>query len=281
MKIKYFVFLLLTTMFGVNLTSCREENDEPKLKPVLPIIPNTEIDIFADLGKDEMVFIEGGTFMMGAQNESPTLPNFDSDAQSNEQPVHQVTLNDFYIGKYEVTNELWEYVMENSYPSYFGGENAPVECVDMLDCQEFIGKLNSMTGKSYRLPTEAEWEYVARGGNKSQNNKYSGSNILDDVAWNFNNSLRQTHTVGTKKSNELGVYDMNGNVYEWCSDLYGSYSSLEQINPTGPESGNYYVVRGGSWHEETPTNYRVSYRKRCMPRFCNTYIGLRLVLDVQ
>ena len=191
---------------------------------------------------DNMAYVQGSTFTMGATSEQG------SDAEDDEKPAHSVTLSSYYIGKTEVTQELWQAVMGNN-PSRFKGNRKPVECVSWDDCQTFISKLNSLTGKKFRLPTEAEWEFAARGGIKSQGYKYSGSNTLGDVAWYEENSGDTTHDVGTKSPNELGLYDMNGNVWEWCSDWYGDeyYGSSPSNNPTGPGSGAFRVCRGGSW----------------------------------
>ena len=188
----------------------------------------------------QMVEVRGGTFTMGATSEQG------SDAYNDEKPAHSVTLSSYYIGKTEVTQELWQAVM-GSNPSNFKGDRKPVERVSWNDCQKFISKLNSLTGKKFRLPTEAEWEFAARGGIKSKGYKYSGSNTLADVAWNGDNSGYKTHDVGTKNPNELGLYDMSGNVWEWCNDWYGNYSSSPSNNPTGPGSGAFRVCRGGSW----------------------------------
>ena len=218
-----------------------------------------------------MIFVEGGTFQMGATSEQG------SDAYDNEKPVHQVTLSDYYIGETEVTQELWQAVM-GSNPSDFNTSNQlPVELVTWNDCQTFITRLNELTGKQFRLPTEAEWEYAARGGNLSQGYTYSGSNDINAVAWYRDNSDDMTHEVGTKAPNELGIYDMTGNVEEWCQDWYGSYSSDAQTNPTGPSSGSRRVYRGGfCW---TPVGgCRVSYRFSCKPSDTYNYIGLRLAL---
>ena len=218
----------------------------------------------------DMVRVEAGTFTMGATSEM-------KDPLDNEKPAHQVTLtNDYYIGKYEVTQALWQAVMGNN-PSEYKGDNLPVEQVSWDDCQEFISKLNIITGKKFRLPTEAEWEYAARGGKKSRGNQYSGSNNISDVAWYYGNSGNTTHAVGTKQANELGIYDMTGNVYEWCQDRNGSYSSSSQVNPTGANSGYFRVVRGGSWFCDAKS-CRSSYRDFDSPGARNS-IGLRIVLS--
>ena len=223
----------------------------------------------ATIGGFEMVFVEGGTFTMGATAEQK------SDAYDDESPTHSVTLSSYYIGRYEVTQAQW-YAVMGSNPSYFKGDNLPVEQVTWNDVQEFITKLNQQTGKTFRLPTEAEWEYAARGGNQSKGYKYSGSNSISDVAWCVDNSNRTTHAVGEKQPNELGIYDMSGNVWEWCQDWYGSYSSDSQINPIGPSSGSYCVYRGGSW--EGYANYcRVSERGSFSSGSRGDYLGFRLV----
>ena len=225
-----------------------------------------------------MIAVEGGIFKMGAQSSSSSGDNYDSDASSRESPVHSVTLSSYYIGETEVTQELWEAVM-GSNPSYYSGyPQRPVEYVSWDDCQEFITKLNNLTGKNFRLPTEAEWEYAARGGNKSKGYKYSGSNTIDDVAWYTSNSSSQTHDVKTKQANELGIYDMSGNVYEWCQDWYGSYSSGSQTNPTGPSSGSDRVFRGSSCSNFAKL-CRVSYREYFNPDFSSSGLGLRLSLS--
>ena len=219
----------------------------------------------------DMVKVEAGTFMMGATSEM-------KDPYSDEKPVHQVTLtNDYYMGKYEVTQALWQAVM-GSNPSNFKGDNLPVETVNWNDCQEFISKLNSLTGRKFRLPTEAEWEYAARGGKKSRGYQYSGSRKISDVAWYEGNSRSKTHPVGRKQANELGIYDMSGNVWEWCSDWYGSYSSSSQTNPMGSDSGAKRVRRGGSWCHIARI-CRSSYRYGDAPDCRGLYLGLRLALS--
>ena len=215
-----------------------------------------------------MIVVEGGTFMMGADDN-------DEEAYDDEKPAHKVTLSSYMIGQTEVTQALWQTVMGNN-PSYFTGDSRrPVEWVSWDDCQEFLRKLNSITGQHFRLPTEAEWEFAARGGVNSRGYKYSVSNTLDNVAWYDVNSYNTTHPVGTKQPNELGIYDMSGNVYEWCSDWYGSYSSGSQTNPQGPSSGSSRVLRGGCWYNFT-RYCRVSYRGSNCPDYRNNNLGLRL-----
>ena len=218
----------------------------------------------------DMVKVEAGTFMMGATSEM-------KDPYSDEKPLHQVTLtNDYYMGKYEVTQALWEAVMGwNS--SEFNDDNLPVNSVSWKDCQKFISKLNKMTGKKFRLPTEAEWEYAARGGKKSRGYQYSGNSNISDVAWYDGNSGSKPHPVGTKQANELGIYDMSGNVYEWCSDWYGSYSSSSQTNPTGSDSGSFRVCRGGCWSRNA-RRCCLSCRD-CTPDYRFNFLGLRLALS--
>ena len=221
----------------------------------------------------KMIKVEGGTFSMGATSEQGSV------AYKDEKPVHSVTLSDYYMGATEVTQELWQAVM-GSNPSEFKGDNQlPVESVSWDDCQKFIKKLNRWTGKEFRLPTEAEWEYAARGGEYSKDYvyKYSGSNNADEVAWYDGNS--GTHPVKTKKANELGLYDMSGNVWEWCNDWYNEnyYRNSPQTNPTGPSKGWERVLRGGCWNN-LDRHVRVSFRDRSVPdiRFINN--GLRLAL---
>ena len=218
-----------------------------------------------------MVRVNGGTFTMGATDEQG------SDAENNEKPAHKVTLSTFSIGETEVTQALWQAVMGNNPSKLSDNPQNPVEQVSWEDCQEFVKKLNNLTGKSFRLPTEAEWEYAARGGGKSKHYKYSGSNNLDDVAWHDGNSGRKTHPVKGKAPNELGLYDMSGNVYEWCSDCYGRYSSSAQTNPKGLSEGSSHVIRGGSW-SYYGRNCRVSYRNFSYSSGHSNNDGFRLAL---
>ncbi len=218
----------------------------------------------------KMIPVSGGTFMMGARDGEPS-------AGSYEKPLHQVTLSSFSIGETEVTQALWLAVM-GSNPSYFTGDlNRPVEKVSWNDCQTFITKLNQMTGGNFRLPTEAEWEFAARGGNKSAGYIYAGSNTPGNVAWYSDNSGSTTHPVAQKQANELGLYDMSGNVSEWCSDWYDSdyYSVSPSVNPTGPESGYQRVSRGGN-HSNATLYIRVAFRNNPTPGSVGNYQGLRL-----
>jgi len=222
-----------------------------------------------DFIEPEMVFVQGGTFNMG------------SNERDDEKPIHSVTLSSYYIGKYEVTRKEWGAIMAREPdPSI---ENMPEFCVSYEDCQNFIKRLNAKTGKKYRLPTEAEWEFAARGGNKSKGYKYAGSNLLnlDKVAWIEGNASRQRHLVGKKQANELGIYDMSGNVWEWCNDYYGSYSSSPQTNPQGAVSGSERVTRGGSYMWICPSQRcRVAFRCPRFPEFYNEYLGFRLVCPI-
>lgn len=220
----------------------------------------------------EMVFVEGGTFQMGNDY-------WDED----EKPEHSVTVNGFYIGKYEVTQKEWKAIMGYN-PSKFKGDDLPVEQVSWNEVQEFLKELNENTGKNYRLPTEAEWEYASQGGNKSEGYMYSGSNNVEEVAWHCGNADNKTHPVGTKLPNELGIYDMSGNVCEWCNDLYANdyYHKSPSLNPQGPTSGDYRVKRNGSYwnYEGTSENdCRHSNRSGYKPGYRND-VGFRVVRDV-
>ena len=209
----------------------------------------------------EMVRVKSGSFDMG---------------NVFDEPIHRVTLtNDYYLGKYEVTQALWKTVMGNN-PSFFKEDNNPVEQVSWDDCQIFIEKLNALTGFHFRLPTEAEWEYAESGGRKSRGYRYSGSNTLGDVAWHNGNSGSKTHTVGTKQPNELGIYDMTGNVAEWCQDVYGPYASGSLKNPMGAKEGKKRVVRGGDYSESFNFRQpRLGVSSESKSRYC----GFRLAIS--
>lgn len=219
----------------------------------------------------EMVYVEAGSFIMGCSSEQG------GDCESGESPYHRVTISsDYYIGKFEVTQELYEAVM-GSNPSYWKTFDRPVEMVSWNDAMEFCAELSRMTGRRFTLPTEAEWEYAARGGKKTTNAKYSGSSSVANVAWYEGNSGRITHLVGRLHPNELGIYDMSGNVFEWCLDWYGDYSSASQIDPVGPSSGVYRVYRGGCCINSA-INVRVSKRARFFPGSIGYNLGFRVVL---
>ncbi|HOY18121.1 MAG TPA: SUMF1/EgtB/PvdO family nonheme iron enzyme [Haliscomenobacter sp.] len=221
----------------------------------------------SNLLQPAMVLVKGGTFKMGDDNSE----------YSYEKPAHAVTLSDFYIAKTEVTQAMWRAVMGNNPSSFKDCDQCPVEQVSWDDVQEFIRKLNAKTNKKYRLPTEAEWEYAARGGAKSQAFTYAGSNILDEVAWYTSNSGSKTHPVGQKKANELGLYDMSGNVYEWCQDWSDGeyYQKSPANNPQGPNTGSHRIYRGGSWYH-IPIYARVVNRNSDTPDGRNSIIGFRL-----
>ena len=227
----------------------------------------------------EMVKVEAGTFMMGATREGMRYEKMDK----KELPAHKVSLTkEYFIGKFEVTQLLWNTIMENN-PSKNKGEKLPVEQVSWNDCQIFIAKLNRITGRKFRLPTEAEWEYAARGGNKSKGYLYCGSDIAEDVAWYNAVSGRRigsghSRKVGAKHANELGLFDMSANVYEWCQDFWVEYNNQEQIDPVGPQKGINHVYRGGSWYTDVYKCYP-SWRDYGNPDLRRDDLGFRLALS--
>ena len=222
-----------------------------------------------------MKLVEAGTFQMGSTT-----------GDSDEAPVHSVTISkDYYMGETEVTQALWEAVTGYS-PTSDGyswsskdglGDNYPAYYISCEDVQSFITELNSLTGENFRMPTETEWEFAARGGNKSKGYKYCGSNTIGDVAWYSKNTRSKTYAVKTKAANELGIYDMSGNVWEWCSDWYGKYSSRAHTDPTGPTTGTSRVNRGGSWYSNA-TLCRCAFRSTYAPSYRSNYLGVRLAL---
>lgn len=215
-----------------------------------------------------MVQVQGGRFNMGGTAEQPQY-------EDDEFPIHVVTLPDYFIGETEVTQRLWMAVMDDNPSGFTGDLDLPVERVTWNDCQNFINKLNEATGLSFRLPTESEWEFAARGGIYSKIYQYSGSDNIDEVAWHGGNSGEQTHPVAKLKPNELGIYDMSGNVFEWCQDYYGDYDMMPQESPTGPESGETRVRRGGAYSGST-NGPRVAYRNYELDNIRFAYIGFRL-----
>ena len=267
-KDQLFVFMFVF-LFTVYLSACTQPT--ARFKNYTETVNNLNI---------EMIAVQGGTFTMGC------TPEQRDDCRDSEKPAHQVTVSDFYIGKYEVTQAQWTAVMgttvrqqtiKNSpIMSIVGeGDNYPMVYVSWEEAQEFISRLNTLTGKQYRLLTEAEWEFAARGGNKSRGYKYSGSNTLENVAWYYENSNDDIHPVGTKSPNELGIYDMSGNVYEWCNDWYEDYSSNAQTDPRGPYSGSYRVFRGGCG-SSVANNVLVSDRSGGTPDSRRSLLGFRL-----
>lgn len=302
-RIYFYLCCISTLLLSVFMVSCVSENDEPENptppeNPEVPENPDTPedpsgpdgskevvIDVFSAMEYDELVAVEGGTFMMGATSEQG------SDAEEIESPTHRVTLGNFYISRYEVTQEMWEYVMNYSTsnmkphtpvwpgdaPSteYGKGERYPAYNVSYDDIINiFIPRLRKITGRSFRLPTEAEWEFAARGGNKTKGYKYSGNNNVNLVAWHVGNSSYKCHEVGLKHPNELGLYDMSGNVFEWCYDWYDDYSEADEYNPYGPSTGEQRVMRGGAYDMLSQYS-RVSYR--CpLDSDVRTSLGFRL-----
>ena len=220
-----------------------------------------------------LIKVDGGKFQMGGTSEQEK-------ARTDEFPVHWVTLSDYFIGETEVTNELWSAIMNSTPSIIFSQPEQPVNNVTWYDCQKFVNRLSSLTGLHFTLPTEAQWEFAARGGNKSKNYIYSGSNNLKDVGWFKNNSKSNVKVIKQLKPNELGIYDMSGNVYEWCSDWYGLYKSEDYVDPKGPESGTQKINRGASAGEKDALA-RVSSRYTNNPNSKFQAMGLRLVMIEQ
>ena len=248
-----FIMALLSVVLRVNAQD--NTSSKPLPQAVQELIEN-------------MVYVEGGTFTMG----DDSAPNVDQ--LEREKPEHQVTVSPFFICRYEVTQELWDAVMGSNFARVKGAK-LPVSKICWDECQGFILKLVLMTGINFRLPTEAEWEFAARGGNLSRHTKYSGSNHVDSVAWYAYNSSEKLHFVGQKAPNELGLYDMNGNVWEWCYDYYGRYESAPQTDPRGIENSSTNVIRGGCYNDR-PENCCVTTRLGVSPAMQFPYIGLRL-----
>ena len=258
---------------GLRLVELRTNEDERAAKKM--VIPMDKVILHFDVKgvPFSMVKVESGSFFMGATEEHAEL------AYDWEKPMHYVTLGTYFIGQTEVTQELWKAVMGTLPCNFQNDLSNPVENVTWEECQEFISKLNALTGATFRLPTEAEWEYAARGGNKSQKYIYPGTANIEESVWYKTNSLETTHPVGLKKPNELGLYDMCGNVWEWCQDWYGKYEKKSAINPKGPEttSADRRVVRGGSWAYDANT-CRVTVRNGQVSTKHKIDIGFRLAL---
>ena len=273
-SIKPFVFIIYASTEA-------SESTHHSPQPTQPALPSQSFVEDAGCGLNmKMVYVEGGTFQMGATSEQES-------PDSDEKPVHSVTLDSYYIAECEVTQAQWQKIMgttvyqqrdkKGSDNSMRGvGDNHPMYYVSWSEAQAFCNELSRITGKTYVLPTEAQWEYAARGGKHKEGTQYSGSYSVDAVAWYDGTSGNTTHPVKQKRANKLGLYDMSGNVYEWCSDWYGSCSSSSQTNPTGPSSGSLRVLRGGSW-DYAARYCRVSDRSNASPSSRNIRSGFRVV----
>ena len=254
-----------------NSTSNAQNSINHQIQPLHSTVSASLIPITVNDVTFNMIRVDGGSFTMGATKEMKK-PNKD------EKATHQVTLSTYYIGETEVTQGLWKAVMGNN-PSFKTDDGKlPVEQVSWFDCKAFINKLNELTNRKFRLPTEAEWEFAARGGNKSRHTQYSGSSYIDEVAWFNGNNGSEPHPVASKKANELGIYDMTGNVWEWCQDWYGSYTTVPKTNPVGAAVGRYRVLRGCSFLDNA-NNCRLSARNFDVPDIRCRNLGLRLVLS--
>ncbi len=220
-----------------------------------------------DSVKIEMVLVDAGWFMMGYES-----------GYSNEKPLHKVTLDAYYIAKFEVSQELWQLVTGKNPAHFKDCSNCPVEMVSYHDATDFIDRLNRLSRQSFRLPTEAEWEFAAKGGSTKKKTRYSGSNKIDEVAWYSRNAGERPHPVGLKLPNALGIFDMSGNVFEWTQDWMGRYKHNDQINPKGATKGKTKVVRGGCWYD-TNDGCRIHCRVEVEPSEKNGCLGLRLALD--
>jgi len=268
-------------LFAVFLYSCNDVKTPQTNYPVISnedFVPDSSLVKVLELknGKEksliEMIRVDAGTFTMGADSTSEK-------AKYYEKPAHRVTLNGFYISKYEVTQRIWEIVTGKN-PSKFQGDDLPVEYVSWNEVCNFIKKLNKITGLKFRLPSEAEWEYAARGGKYSRNFQYSGSNFIFNVAWTgYSACKKKTHPVGLKRPNELGIYDMSGNVMEWCQDWFYTYDSIAVSNPKGKETGLRKVLRGGSWANRVET-CRITSRSCCKIDDHKRNCGFRLAMDL-
>lgn len=268
------VFTITAIFVALFLTACHDEEEENFVQTGKMIV----IEPFKGC-QFNMVFVEGGSFYMGSQSLDTAALNYDPEAHADEAPVHKVTLDGYYIATTEVTQALWLYVTGTT--QYFyneWGPNYPAYNVHWNDCRKFIKELNRYTGLKFRLPTEAEWEYAARGGKYSRGYRYSGSDYIDEVGWCWQNSRNMVHEVAQKRPNELGIYDMSGNVREWCNDWADVYTEDDQINPQGPVGGNFRMVRGGSRYN-APRACRSTYRWCYYDYTSDNLTGLRLVMD--
>lgn len=273
MKYRRFIAVLAAVATAMAFASCKHELEIPAGTETVNV---NGVDI-------QMVKITGSKFMMGAQSGDSSAQNYNEDASFDEAPVKERNVYDFYIGLTEVTQELWKAVMgEDNNPSKFKGDNLPVESVSYYDVLTFINKLYDATHIIFRLPTEVEWEYAARGGINQSTNIYSGNNNLDKIAWYYDNDAALgvsndnygTHEVGTKDPNSLGLYDMNGNVKEWCKTYYRLYSD-SLYNNQYETDGTYRILRGGAWSSQSD-KCRVSCREYDYPGQAFASYGFRL-----
>lgn len=288
------LYSLLVGVVSLSLAACGGDDDPDSGSDNGHENKNSRDKIINVRGVDiKMIYVDGGTFRMGATEEQT---NSGCKIIDDEYPVHKVTLSSYYIAEVQITDGLWDAVMHNKEYTGYGSEDRPATGT-WQSFDEFIKKLNEVSGQHFRMPTEAEWEFAARGGKKSKGYIYPGSNIHDEVAWNYRNSGDgylaeydwnwwtmkgnncRTHVVGQLKPNELGLYDMGGNVHEWCSDLYGHYSRENQTNPKGaaPGSTTEHVSRGGSYAHFS-NEARCSHR-RGNPSSEEVYWGGRLAMD--
>ena len=267
-----------------------ENNDLTKVDYVNGIIINWADDI--DISEEQktvirnlianLVRVEGGSFMMGAQNMNAQGDCYDEDALDDESPVHQVTLTDFLINKYQITQKEWHTIMgyDLDWSELYGeGDDFPAYNVSQTEALQFVENLSAMTRLSFNLPTEAQWEFAAKGGNKSQQYHFSGSNEVYDVAWHKNNSANRLHPVGEKQANELGLYDMSGNLWEWCLDTYGPYPDIPQTEPVSA-NGDKFLIRGGSW-TFLPSYCRITARNSYSSENHSISNGFRIILKTK
>ena len=279
MKVLERVSFAMILLIAFSLQGCHKENSNENEEQEENVYPDSLI-VTVNGVSFNMIHVIGGTFIMGSQHSNHYAANYDTDSYDWEAPVHFVRVGNFYMAETEVTQALWKAMMGVN-PSHFIGDSLPVETVNWKDCKQFIQALNEMSEYHFFLPTEAQWEYAARGGNMSLGCKYSGSNQINNVAWyNKNDSgnfIDSTHFVATKQANELGLYDMSGNVWEWCNDYFGDYPDDDQDNPSGPETGNKRVIRGGSWGNVAQL-CRVAYRGSYYENILNDNLGLRLAM---
>ena len=227
-----------------------------------------------------LVRVEGSCFQMGAQRTNPQADNYDTEARDNECPIHEVTLSNYYIGKFEITQREWRTIMgdELDWPEQYGrGDDFPAYNVSRTEALRFVERLSAMTRLPFRLPTESQWEYAARGGNRSLHLRYSGSNDVDEVAWHKENANGSLHPVGGKLPNELGLHDMSGSLWEWCLDTYGPYPSTPQTDPLA-DSGSPFVLRGGAW-TYFPTYCRVTCRDSYSGEDASVSVGFRVTME--